>query len=105
MSARRPPEAQGRDPWAVLGLDAGATDEQIRAAYVEKVKQHPPDRDQEQFERIRDAYEDLRDPRRRAERMIVSVDPLRELPGLLDEQPAQRRYVGPERWLAVLKRR
>ena len=96
-------EQDGRDPWAILGVDVSAGDDRIRAAYIEKVRQHPPDRDQQQFERIRDAYEQLRDPRRRAERMVLSADPLQELPSLLDEQPVGRRHVGPGPWLGVLK--
>ena len=99
------PEADDRpDPWAVLGVDASATDEQVRAAYVRKVKQHPPDRDQEQFERVRDAYELLRDPRRRARRLVLSVDPLQPLPTLPD-QAADRRHVGPGLWLAAMRGR
>ena len=43
-----------------------ATDEQIHAAYLEQVRQHPPDRDPDQFECIRDAFEQLRDPSVRA---------------------------------------
>ena len=49
----------------MLGISADADEEQIRAAYIRKVKEHPPDRSPEEFERIRDAYASLRDPRRR----------------------------------------
>lgn len=93
------------DPWGVLGIQDDATDGQIRAAYIEKVKLHPPDRDQQQFERVRDAYEELRDPRRRAERMILSADPNQPLPSLLDTLPPRRRHLGPQPWLAALKPR
>ena len=90
------------DPWAVLGVDMDATDQQVRAAYIDKVRQHPPDRDQEQFERVRDAYEELRDPRRRAKRMFLSVDPYQELPSLLAGEPPPRRHVGSALWLAAM---
>ena len=43
-----------------LGVPAKASLEDIRAAYLGKVKEFPPDRSPEQFERIRDAYETLR---------------------------------------------
>ncbi len=33
-----------RDPWAVLGVSAEASDSEIRAAYLKLVKQHHPDR-------------------------------------------------------------
>jgi curved DNA-binding protein CbpA len=38
------------DPYAVLGLGPGAEDEQIRAAYLAKLKQFPPDRSPAEFE-------------------------------------------------------
>jgi len=51
------------DPRAVLGVAPDATDEQIRAAYLRKVKEFPPDRNPVEFEQVRDAYELLRDRR------------------------------------------
>ncbi len=48
---------------AVLGVSIDATEADVRAAYLDKVRLHPPDRDPEQFEKIRDANELLRDPR------------------------------------------
>ena len=91
------------DPRLILGVSQEAGDEEIRAAYLRKVKEFPPDRAPAEFERIRDAYELLRDPRRRALHMLLSVDPHEPLESLLDEGPAPRRFVGPEPWLAVLK--
>ncbi len=60
---------------AVLGVSHDATAEQVRAAYLEKVRQHPPDRDPEQFERIRDAFGQLRDPRSRLQQVFECPDP------------------------------
>ena len=87
----------------VLGVAATATDEDIRAAYLLKVKEHPPDRSPEQFERIRDAYDLLRDPRRRARHLILSVDPGAPLATLLAHHPRSRQFVGPQPWLDALK--
>ena len=50
------------DPREVLGVSQDAGEEEIRAAYVRKVKEHPPDRSPEEFERIRNAYEDCAIP-------------------------------------------
>ena len=91
------------DPRMILGVSLEAGDEEIRTAYLHKVKEFPPDRAPAEFERIRDAYELLRDPRRRALHMLLSVDPHEPLESLLDEGPAPRKFVGPEPWLAVLK--
>ena len=59
----------------MLGVGPDAGEEEIRAAYVRKVKEHPPDRSPEEFERIRDAYDSLRDPRRRMRDRLLAVDP------------------------------
>jgi curved DNA-binding protein CbpA len=93
----------GAEPWSVLGVPPGASDEEVRAAYVQKGKEFPPDRAGGQFEKIRDAYEQMKDPYRRAKYLILGANVDRPLESLLDEVPAVRRYVGPEPWLAALK--
>jgi len=70
---------------------------------LQKVKEYPPDRCGPEFERIRDAHEQLRDPYRRARTLILGATPGAPLESLLDEVPCVRRYVGPEPWLAVMK--
>lgn len=90
------------DPRQVLGIPPEAGDEEIRAAYLRKVKEFPPDRSPREFEKVRDAYEILRDPRRRM-RELLSVDPKQPLVSLLDGQVSERRFTGPEPWLAVLR--
>lgn len=94
-----------RDPRKVLGVSIEAGDEEIRAAYLERIKRYPPDRSPKEFERIRDAYEELRDPRRRAGSMLFSADPDASLVSLLDESRELRRYVGPEPWIDAMKER
>ena len=91
------------DPRQVLGISAEAGDEEIRAAYLRKVKEYPPDRAPQQFERVRDAYETLRDPRRRTRQLLLSVDPRQALVSLLEGRVAERRFTGPEPWLAILR--
>jgi curved DNA-binding protein CbpA len=91
------------DPARVLGVPEGATDDEIRAAYVRRVRECPPERSPEEFERIRDAYETLRDPRRRVRHRLFSVDPGVPFAHLADGLPAPRRFVGPDPWSRVLK--
>jgi hypothetical protein len=87
-----------------LGVAANATDAELRAAYVEKVRQHPPDRDPDVFERIRDAYDRLRDPRVRAKRVLAAPQPDGPLTDLLEGADlARRRFVGPQPWLELLR--
>lgn len=90
------------DPIQVLGIEPGASDEEIRAAYLRKVKEHPPDRSPREFEQVRDAYDALRDPRQRTRRMLMA-DPKQPLASLLDGRVSERRFTGPAPWLAILR--
>ena len=91
------------DPRQVLDIPPDAGDEEIRAAYLRKVKEYPPDRAPQEFEKIRDAYEALRDPRRRTRELLLSADPKQKLSSLLEGRASERRFTGPEPWLAVLR--
>lgn len=91
------------DPSQILGVAPGASEEEIRAAYVRGIKKYPPDRAPAEFERVRDAYEILRDPRRRMRERLFSGAPLPRFEALLDGRQAKRRFVGPKPWLAVLR--
>lgn len=91
------------DPYQVLGIPLEAGDEEIRAAYVRKVKEFPPDRAPHEFEKVRDAYELLRDPGRRTRHLLLSPDPKQPLVALLEGRVSERRFTGPEAWLAVLR--
>jgi curved DNA-binding protein CbpA len=91
------------DPRDVLGVAAEAGEEEIRAAYLRKIKEYPPERAPAEFERVRDAYGLLRDPRRRAERLLFGGEAMAPLQNLLDGRRAARRFTGPKPWLAALK--
>ena len=88
--------------FTVLGLPADATETEIRAAYLRAIKEHPPETSPEQFEKIRDAYEELRDPRKRA-RESLAIDPDMPVVTLLSDGAKERRFLGPELWIAALK--
>jgi hypothetical protein len=87
----------------ILGVAANAGDEEIRNAYLNKVREFPPDRSPEEFERIRDAYDTLRDPRRRARAMFVSAGSDTPLVSLLEGRRMRRIFAGPHPWREVLK--
>ncbi|HEX9731916.1 MAG TPA: J domain-containing protein [Thermoanaerobaculia bacterium] len=91
-------------PETILGVTPEAGDEEIRAAYLRNVEEFPPDRSPREFERVRDAYEALRDPRRRRTR-ILDADPEAPFASLLEGMPMERRHVGPEPWLAAIRER
>jgi curved DNA-binding protein CbpA len=91
------------DPREILEIDAEAGEEEIRAAYLRKVKEYPPDRAPREFERVRDAYEMLRDPRSRTRALLLAADPKQPLVSLLDGLKPKRQFIGPEAWLAVTR--
>lgn len=91
------------DPYRVLEVAPNAVESEIRQAYLRKVKEHPPEEDSRGFERIRDAYMSLRDPRGRVRRLLLETDPEAPIASLLDAAEVQRRFVGPDPWLAALK--
>jgi curved DNA-binding protein CbpA len=91
------------NPWTVLDVSMEADDDQIRAAYLEKVKAFPPDRCGDQFQKIRDAYAQLKDHYQRSKWLILGSSSEAPLESLLAESPQQRRYLGPEPWLTMVK--
>ena len=91
------------NPFAVLGLDEDASDAAVRAAYLAAVRAHPPDRDPAGFQRIREAYDAIRDEDRRLDLRLFGPPPLDRLEALLEAFPDERRHVGPDPWLAVLR--
>jgi hypothetical protein len=90
-------------PNEILGVGANAGEEEIRNAYLNKVKEFPPDRSPEEFERIRDAYDTLRDPRKRARAMFVSAGSGAPLVSLIEGRRMRRIFAGPQPWREVLK--
>lgn len=90
-------------PFAVLGIEETAGDEAVRTAYLAAVRRSPPDRDPEGFQRIREAYEAVRDEERRLALRLFGPAPLDGVEALLDALPDERRHVGPGPWLDVLR--
>jgi DnaJ-domain-containing protein 1 len=91
-------------PHEILGLSPAASAEEIRAAYLKSIKEHPPDRDPAAFERIRDAYDTLRDPYRLTELMLLADSVEEPLVAWLERQTPERNFVGPEPWLEAMRR-
>ena len=69
-----------RDPYSVLGLARQASEEDIKRAYFQLVRQFPPEREPEKFREIRTAYEQLRDPENRARLTLFLLQPPPPLP-------------------------
>ncbi len=91
------------DPRQVLGVRLNDGPEEIRAAYLRKVKEFPPERCPEEFEAIRDAFESLNDVRKATLAMLRSGDPRASMVSVLEGEQPRRPYAGPQAWLDVLK--
>ena len=91
------------NPFAVLGIEETADDDAVRAAYLTAVRRSPPDRDPEEFQRVREAYEAVRDEERRLALYLFGPAPLDRVDELLDAMPDERRHVGPGPWFDVLR--
>ncbi len=91
------------DPARILGVSGDDNAGTIRTAYLNKIKQYPPETCPEAFERIRDAYNALSDPHGRMRIMLQVADLEAPLLRLLDNQPKQRHFVGPEAWIDAMK--
>jgi DnaJ-class molecular chaperone len=91
-------------PQNILGIAQDAKAEEIRAAYLNKIKEYPPEKSPAEFERVRDAYTILSDPRNRTRMMLQSADPEAPLVALLDNQKQNRQFVGPKAWLDAMQK-
>jgi len=49
-----------KSPYEILEVAGQASDNEIKQAYLQKVKLNPPDRDHEKFQQIHSAYETIR---------------------------------------------
>ncbi|MBT4146331.1 MAG: J domain-containing protein, partial [Gammaproteobacteria bacterium] len=48
-------------PYEILGVETDARDDEIKQAYLQQVKNNPPDRNQQQFQIIHGAYSSIKD--------------------------------------------
>ena len=91
------------DPYQILGLDPlQATDESVRKAYMEAIRNHPPDRDPEMFERIRDAYNRIADENKRIHLNLFGFENSQSMIEWLPENN-ERPRAGTEKWIAMIE--
>ncbi len=64
-----------RNAYVVLGLRKGATEHEIKQAYVELVKKYDPEKHTERFMVIQQAYKRLQDVKKRAREDIFTYNP------------------------------
>jgi tetratricopeptide (TPR) repeat protein len=80
--------------YKVLGLRSNTRPEKIKQSYIQLVKQNPPEQYPEAFERIRIAYETLRDPIKRQQ-----YDLMRKFGGSIENLMDEfHKYMEQENW-------
>ncbi len=89
---------------ALLGVKVSATEQELRSAYLEQVRLHPPDREPDLFERIRDAFEGLKNPDVRANAVLAGPDPAAPLATIVDGLEVGRRFIGSDLWISLLQK-
>jgi len=62
-----------KTPYEILDVAADANDVAIKQAYLRQVKENPPDRDQEQFQLIHNAYTSIKDHKSRINFALLNV--------------------------------
>ena len=58
----------------ILDVKSGSSPDELRKAYLNLVRQHPPDRDPEKFRDIHAAYQLLLDPLAQADALLSILD-------------------------------
>jgi DnaJ-class molecular chaperone len=81
-------------PYQILGVSRQATDADIKQAYLQRVKDNPPDRDQQRFQQIQQAYETLKDGDSRLRYDLFQL-PAADFDALLDQAFKPTRAFGP----------
>lgn len=81
------------DPYKRLALPASVDDDQVKAAYLSKVKQFMPERYPQEFQQIQSAYQLLKDQAARVKYQLLNTptfDPQLILSHCLPSQNRQR---------------
>ena len=82
------------NPYEILRLDNNCDDTSIRKAYLELVKQYPPEQNPEKFKQINSAYSALKDEKSRLQHYLFNKETWIDSPfeSLFDHlEPAERR--------------
>ncbi len=62
-----------KTPYEILRVALDASDAEIKQAYLQKVKDNPPDHDQEKFQLIHNAYISIKDQKSRVSYTLFNV--------------------------------
>ncbi len=93
-----------KTPYQLLDVAPNATDEEIKQAYLQKVKINPPDRDQEKFQIIYNAYIAIKDYQSRIKQALFTL-PVADFDELLEQgfQNAKALEIAPAHFSKLLR--
>ncbi|PKM10800.1 MAG: molecular chaperone DnaJ [Gammaproteobacteria bacterium HGW-Gammaproteobacteria-3] len=93
-----------KTPYEILDVAAHADDSEIKRAYLQKVKDYPPDREPRQFQAIRQAYEAIKDRKSRMSHDLFTL-PAIDFDTLLDQAlaDAQLKPLNDKQFNALLR--
>ncbi len=63
------------NPYITLSVSPDTGDEGVRKAYMDKIKQYPPDQHPEKFRAIQASYENIKTARKRAKFFLFNKSP------------------------------
>jgi DnaJ-class molecular chaperone len=92
-----------KTPYEILEVASDANDVEIKQAYLQQVKNNPPDRDQEQFQLIHNAYESIKDNKSRISHALFD-NPSVDFEELIDQalDVEQTVQISPEQFNQLL---
>lgn len=92
------------NPYQVLEVAATADDAAIKKAYLQMVRENPPEREQEKFQRIHEAYEQIKNKKRRLAYELFTL-PNADFDAFLDQTfvPERTSQLGSEQLLLLLR--
>jgi len=78
-----------KNAYAILNVNKDATDEEVKAAYIEMVKKYDPEKHTERFMQIQKAHKALMDPAERAKMDLTIFTPVRGEFTFADDERAE----------------
>ena len=88
---------------SVLGISSEAKPDEIRAAYLKQTAAHPPDKDPAEFEKIRDAYDLLKDPVTQFCQEVLHRPAEVSFKAVCPPSDWRRKYVSADVWMQYVK--
>lgn len=90
------------DPYQVLGLDSNeVTDEAVRQAYLQAIRDNPPEKAPEEFARIQTAYDMINKESKRIQLELFGLEHESHLPEETTATPSRPR-AGAKKWLDMI---